>query len=409
MLTVKAVKSATDLLLVLTFAALFGPFGDPWLLIGAVTLLAFLSSLILQKANGATAAKVVCALLPALGLFAAENLFQVIAALVAVAFHAVLTFSSADSVHYDDSKYWFGIPAVPVTVVFIICFGEWPIRPAATVCAAVYLFLGVLVLRRKRMGAGATPKLRIMNLTELSLAVAVPVLASVLLYLLISHSGAVFEALALPFGYLIRGVTYVVQQIFNLFKPPEEVEIPEPPETEAVTGEATVVPETGKTVPRDDTVYNGIESAVQIIVIILALAVLAFILYKIYKMILKIRAKDSDGVTFEEGAVRTSETRRKWRKFKRVAPRNNNDRIRTIYTNYLYYLKNHGVEITRHSTSEDVLEATKTQFTGGAERMRELYIRARYNDAEEIGDAEVEEAEALLAEIRKNAFYRETT
>ncbi|MBQ7669139.1 MAG: hypothetical protein IJS45_00280 [Clostridia bacterium] len=401
MLTVNAIKSACDLLLCFTFASLFSSFGDSWLLIGAMSALAFLSSLILQKAKGAVAAKIVCALLPAFGLFAAQNLFQIIVSLAILAFHAVMTFSAGSGVHYDDYKYWFGIPAVPVTVVFIICLGEWPIRPAATVCAAAYLFFGVLVLRRKRMGTGATLKLRVLNLAELSLAFAIPVLASVLIYLLISHSGAVLEVVALPFGYLFRGIAYISEQFFNLFKPPEEVEIPETTDTEAVTGEATVVPETGETAARDDTVYNGIESAAQIIVIILALAALAFILYRIYKMIRKRRGKDADGVTFEEGEISAVRDRRVRRKRKKPAPQTNREKIRKIYTDYLYYLKNHGVEITRHSTSEDVLAATEDSSPDGAERMRELYIRARYNDAEEISDAEVEEAEALLAAIRK--------
>ena len=401
MLTVNALKSVTDLFLCFTLASLFGAFGDPWLLIGAVTALAFVSSLILQKTKGAFPAKILCALIPALGLFASRNLFQVIATLVVLSFHAVMIFSAGNRIHYDDYKYWFGIPAVPVTVVFIICFGEWPIRPAATVCAAAYLFLGVLVLRRKRMGDGANLKLRFVNFSELALAVAVPVLLSLLLYLLISHSGSVLEVVALPFGYLLRGVTYVVQQIFNLFKPPEEVETPTPVETETVTGEATVVPEAGETAARDDTVYNGIESAVQIIMIVLALAALAFVLYRIYKMIRKARTKDDDTVIFEEGKKEVQRTRRRPKKRKKAAILSNNEKVRAIYTNYLYYLKNHGVEITRHSTSEDVLEAAEAASPDVAERLRALYIRARYNDAEEMSDAEVEEAEKLLAEIRK--------
>ena len=60
------------------------------------------------------------------------------------------------------------------------------------------------------------------------------------------------------------------------------------------------------------------------------------------------------------------------------------------------------VDIVRQTTSEDVLEASegKTDIDR-AKQLRELYIRARYQDAEEMSAEDVEHAKALLADIRQ--------
>ena len=54
------------------------------------------------------------------------------------------------------------------------------------------------------------------------------------------------------------------------------------------------------------------------------------------------------------------------------------------------------------TTSADVLEAAgRLPASGEAERLRELYIRARYHHSEKMSNAEVEEAKTLLANIRE--------
>ena len=70
MLVVNALKTVCDLLLCFTFAALIGPYSESWLLMGVVLALGFLSTLILQKTDGSLLARILCGLLPALGLYA---------------------------------------------------------------------------------------------------------------------------------------------------------------------------------------------------------------------------------------------------------------------------------------------------------------------------------------------------
>ncbi len=407
MLMVNALKTVCDLLLGFSFVTLFDACSRSWLLIGAVLALGFLSSLILQKTSGSVPVRIFCALLPALGLFAARSFPETLFTGVVLAFYAVVTLSGRSEICYEDYLYWFGFPALPVAVVFVVCFSQWPIRPAATVCSAAYLFLGVLVLRRKRMGAGAGLKLRLVNLTELTGTVAIAILASILLYAGIRHSGKILETLLLPFGLLFNAVAFLLDRFISLFKPmlPDEPLIPE--ETESVVVEDVITAETMPTDPRDETVYAGVETLIHIVAILLALAVLAFLLYRLYKMLRRTRPEGTAAGTIEEGEGERLGFRRDRRKRRKLAGLSNNEKIRRLYRDYLAYVRIRGVEIARQTTSEDVLEAAgQLPASGEAERLRELYIRARYHDAEEMSDAAVEEANALLARIREQAEAR---
>jgi len=409
MLTVNALKTVCDLLLGFSFAALFNACSQSWLLIGSILALGFISSLILQKSSGALPVRSFCAVLPALGLFAARGLPETLFAAVVLAFYAVVTLSGRSEICYEDYQYWFGFPALPVAVVFVICFSQWPIRPAATVCSAAYHFLGVLVLRRKRMGPGAGVKLRAVNLTEQVCVVGFAILASILLYAGIRHSARLVEALMLPFGLLFNAVVFLLDRFICLFKPmlAEEPLIPE--ETENIVLEDLTNAETLPTDPRDETVYAGVETLVHILAILLALAVLAFLLYRLYKMLRRTRPEGTAAGTIEEGEGERLGFRWDRRKRRKLAGLSNNEKIRRLYRDYLAYVRIRGVEIARQTTSADVLEAAeRLPASGEAQRLRELYIRARYHDSEEMSDAEVEEANALLTRIREHFEARRT-
>lgn len=403
MLLVNALKTVCDLLLCFTFAALIESYSEAWLLTGTVLLLGFLSSLILQKTNGSAAAKVLCGLMPALSFLAVQSFAEAVITAVILAFFFVLTLAGANRIHYEEYKYWFAFPAVPVIIVFFVCLGKWPIRPMAAVCAGLYLFLGILVLRRKRMGAGAGLKLRAANMAELAGIVVFAVLASLLLYLILSHSGRVLEVLLLPFGFLFNAMISLTKWLINLFMPLFMKMVPPPEETVSPTQDGGIVSETLPTDPREELIYSGAEALIRVMAVILALAFLAYILYRLYKMIRSSRMEGSgDAAAVEEGREEAPRSRRHGIKRKKFGKTSNNEKIRTIYKDYLFYVRSRGVRIDRQTTSEDVLDAAdRMTASGEAERLRELYIRARYHNSEEMSDEEVEEAKKLLAFIRE--------
>ena len=321
MLLVDALKTVCDLLFCFSFAALFSAFADAWLLMGVILALGFLSSLILQKSGGTLWARLVCGLLPALGLFAAQSETQALIAAVVLAFYFVLTISGRSRIHYEDYKYWFGFPAVPAAVLFVVCATQWPIRPAATVCSALYLFLGVLVMRRKRMGAGAPLKLRALNLAELVGVVVFGVLAFVLLFEALKYSEKALEILMLPFAWLFQAMVYLFELFGNLLVSMQPEATPAPSPTASVT--PSPLPESGNALPDpgSEAAYAWVAVLGKIVLILLALAILAGLLRLFFKMLQKLRPKAADDAeAYEEGEaepLRFGRAKRKKRNTKR--------------------------------------------------------------------------------------------
>ncbi|MBO4831639.1 MAG: hypothetical protein J5569_04085 [Oscillospiraceae bacterium] len=405
MMAVNALEAVCDLLLGFTFASLFGACSGSWLLIGAVLALGFLSALILQKSKGGLPARILCALLPALGLIFAKSLPEALPPAVVIAFFAVLIFSGKIGICYEDYKYWFGFPAVPAAVVFAICFGGWPLRPAATVCAAAYLFLGVLVLRYKRMGAGAGPRLRAAGFAELTGALVFAVLAGLLLYAVMKHSVKVLETLLMPVGYLISGLAFMFDWIVGMLGKmiPEDEQLIPPEEAETVLPEDVPLTETVPEEPADALAYARADKVFWTVLTVLAIIALIYILYRFWKMIRKARREGKrDAAAIEEGERGQHRFRLDLRRKKKRRGLSGNEEIRSVYREYLSYVRSCGIEVSRQTTSEEVLEASEgLAAPAEAERLRELYIRARYHDSEEIGGAEVREAKTLLALIRE--------
>ncbi len=77
-------------------------------------------------------------------------------------------------------------------------------------------------------------------------------------------------------------------------------------------------------------------------------------------------------------------------------------KIRAIYKKYISYVQEKGGELTKGSTSEDVLESSEglSETTKDLEhRLRDIYIKARYGKAEDVTAEDVEQAARLLDSI----------
>lgn len=80
--------------------------------------------------------------------------------------------------------------------------------------------------------------------------------------------------------------------------------------------------------------------------------------------------------------------------------------IRTIYRQYIMHVRKGGAELTKGSTSADILESSrelgedeKKDMSEDESKLREIYIRARYGDQASITDDDVTEARHLLERI----------
>ena len=399
-----ATKSVCDLLPLFTLAALFAAYGDAWLIIGVVLALAFLSSLMIQMSKELLPAKVICSFLPALGLLITRTRAELIITAIIISFYVVITIATRSDIHYQDYKTWFVIPAVPVAVAFIVCFSYWPIRPLATACAGAYLFLGVIVLRGKRMGDGAGSRHKLMNVAEVSVTLLSGVLASLSVLFILRYSVKVLEVILLPFA----GVFYLLAFLCDKFLGGLVVQ---PKEDESILGinEVPDVPmwetenaqHTGPEI--SESTYDLITLLYRATLAIVVLILVVILLHLLWKMVRNMWLKSANAGPIEDGTSDAAASRGfKWKSRKKTVLLTNNEQMRQIYRDYLFFVGTYGIEIEKETTSEEVMNAAEAVVASmGAQRLRELYILARYRDDKQLSDSEGLEARTIFEDIKR--------
>ena len=82
------------------------------------------------------------------------------------------------------------------------------------------------------------------------------------------------------------------------------------------------------------------------------------------------------------------------------------DKVRSIYRQYISFVRKSGADLTKGSTSADILESSMElgeeagrELTEDESALREIYIRARYGDPAAITDEDVAAAARLLDKI----------
>ena len=82
------------------------------------------------------------------------------------------------------------------------------------------------------------------------------------------------------------------------------------------------------------------------------------------------------------------------------------EKIRAVYRQYIAFVRKEGADLSRGSTSEDILESSKelkeeADLSEDESRLREIYIKARYGSPDSITENDVSEACRLLEKITK--------
>ena len=407
MTLIHALEAVCDLLPYFALAAIFPSYAGAFLPVGAVLLLTALSSLLLQKQRNIPI-RILCGLLPALGLLAACSSAEALFTVPALLIWFVIAVSGKNTVHYEDYKFWFGVPALLTLVLLLVSLSrsmsDLSVSGLSVLCAAAYPVCGVVVLRRKRMGPGVGAGARLMNVAELFGAALIGILACALLWGLLSVSGKILEILLLPLGMLIGAVPRLLAwlaQLFNRIPASEELQTTQPL-TEP--GSQVFVPEEAieSTEAQD---YAWAETAGRVFVCVLLLALFVLIAVLAYKAVKKLRAGGSkENRQYAAASHEKSASGPKRKKKKKAAVESNRQKIRAIYREYLAYIRLNGVAVVRHTTSEEALSASKQLGeSDAAGELRLLYIRARYNDTEPPGDEDVRRAKELWERFQKES------
>ena len=82
------------------------------------------------------------------------------------------------------------------------------------------------------------------------------------------------------------------------------------------------------------------------------------------------------------------------------------EKIRAVYWQYIAFVRKEGADLSRGSTSEDILESSKelkeeADLSEDESRLREIYIRARYGNPDAVTDEDVARACRLLDDITR--------
>ena len=407
MKVINALKSVCDLLLFFTVATLFKPFSHAEMLIGTVLLAVFASTLLVQL-NDSLPLRIVCGLLPAAALFAAGDRLQLIFTAVFLLFYFVITVSGSSNIHYEDYRPWFGVPAFFICCLLFYCVSipeNFSGHRLTALCCFLYLFLGILVLRRKRMGAGVSRSVKLINTAELAGVAVFGAAAIALLREAIVRFGGVLKLVFAPIGHLLRLIAEAVDKLYHfLYR-----EVLEDTEVYGETLEETLgfaaQREEEIKVPGGDPVHAWADPLGKALVCILLLALAFLIVFIVYKIVKGLKKNDdaaAEAYEDDDAVTERGVFGRKKKKRKISLGFSNGARVREIYRRYLAAVKKRGVEIARRTTSADVLEESK-KIRGNEEdeALRAIYIRARYSDPGGISSEDVRTAEALWKTIKE--------
>lgn len=404
MILAHATEAVCHLLPYFALAALFTPYFGAGPVIAAVLSLVFITSPIMDKYKNKIVA-VICGLIPVLGLFAAKNQAEILFTLPALIFWFVLAVSGKRVIYYMDLKYWFGFCFAITLIMLIIslsrALAHLPASRLSILLATLHLILGVLVLRRKRMGSGATIGAKILNPLELVGTALCGILACTLVWNVLVMARKLIEVLLLPFGMLINLLTSIY--IWLTIDMTKSHSVEKAAASEASSFHEIKYNEVEQAVQAVDTNdYSWTEGLTQVLIYIFVFALLVLLIYIMFRLLVNVRTDGyANDPKYDDSRKEALSFGHKRRKKRSKEKRTNNYMIREVYREYLSYIKKKGIKIASQNTSEEILTASKQLVDSPeASALRALYIRARYNDVNQLSDEEVLQAKKLWDTIR---------
>ena len=300
-------------------------------------------------------------------------------------------------ISYENYRYWFafeGLLALVDSFILVISPGYYP---SSVICGCLTMAIGALVMRRKRMGAGADKKSRLLSATSLVTVVIVLMVTGIIVYGVVTGTGPIMQVLLLPLGYIIKFLIHLGLKFGDLIKniQSEKPFEPEKTPTEIYNEIFNYTP-----APDEDVKYAVLLTLERMVLILLAIAVVVIIVLIIIKAIRIVTSDDPEeneafesGQDYEKGNVSPLRKLRKRRE-----KRTGKQRIREIYREYMAIRRLQGLRITRQTTSEEIMMGEKE---AAGIKLREIYLNARYKPDSQVTEEEVRAAEECLTLIKE--------
>lgn len=274
--------------------------------------------------------------------------------------------------------------------------------------ALAFLCLGVMAMRGMQMNANMDLRWRLSNALTV---IGMPLLAvggSLLIYLLL-------RSLKPVVSYIFRPIGLFVLWLFNLLFPGEyEAPLPTPtPVASPLPTPAFIEEATGHgNMVMDDMADNFklgsvlLEKAAAVGgYVVLALLLLAAVFFIVRYARRNRLDSEKDYYVYDE--TEDGAAPKKRRAKKEAAPSAPAQQIRRIYRDYLELMDKNGIRIQKDSTSLEILdEAARVSLSPAAQRLRELYLKARYADGSGVTREDAQEAARCLKEIRGEESWK---
>ncbi|MBR2263711.1 MAG: hypothetical protein IJ917_05105 [Firmicutes bacterium] len=272
-----------------------------------------------------------------------------------------------------------------------------PISMHTVVLITIFFLTCIFGLRMLRLHTSGSAQWLMYSLVDL-LPLPAAGFAAVGVIMLFTWGKKLIEILLTPLALLISLIPMAIERLFRWMRPLEEKIEESSSQVESIAEEAAAALENAEeTKPVRDVLHLEIDWRLVFILAFIAAAVLIIVL--IFRKRQEEQTDTADGITGGKSF------RRDRRRRKTVAPGSPAERIRKCYRAYLRLQYQHGLERVPGDTSLDILKfSEETQSIEAEERLRQLYIKARYR-----GNAEKEEAleaERILEMLSKQGRIR---
>ena len=400
-------------LLCLYFAALsFFPVFAPWRLAMAVMCAACLAVGLLAFRCESLLPRLLLALLPAAALALEKIGLYMIPPVLGWLLYAIFLIVGKFDIHIDVFRRSFRRELVlAVLILFLgvvdaMVRGTQFMRLDVVAYVSVFFLLEMFALRSMQMGGSyMPPKLRVM--TALSV-IGIPLLivgTSYGISLICKASAPFWAALFAP---LVRFLISLSVTVFPQEGPPDvtvqPIEYTKPRFLLGLPDTSSSYEDYDDTLMQD-VVNNGrhIDSSTSVGIYVFIAFMLVLCAIIIWAIIRRRRLTGEDReLVYEQTEYAPVEGRRRGKAAAPLAP--NVRRVRKIYRSYLSLLSSLKMKIGRSDTSQDVLElAQNMPNVDDSERLRELYIAARYGDPNAVTDEQVAEARRCYDDISDGA------
>ncbi len=379
---------------------LFSPLNARWPVFALLLGLSLLAGL---GAGGCKRAPVrlLWGLLPLAALLLSGSDWSVRAAVLAMTAYAVL-FLTLGRFSVENWQY-----RGEVAVVFVLTLVVFAVSGLVSASSApprlfslAGLGLSLLALRTLQMGAAPSARWQAGNVGLFFLPIAGGALVGTALW----YSAPVLQLLARGLGAVLAGILSLWNTfwtwLLRLFSIGEDFFQETPPEIPLPDGEAELAQELAPAAQANVQLPEVKIPWLNLLVLLAAAAVILLAVRLLRRSMPAEKAEKREDVLIEEELPREPRARRSGRRHRKT-DRSNREEIRSIYREYLAFLRSRQIRPELSATTADISAAAASVLSEPDERLREIYRRSRYSEAP-VTREDVLSARELLDSLLKS-------